>query len=199
LIFYEYSKNNGGKSTFLRSVALCAILSQIGSFIPASRAQMPIFDKILTRVGGYDCTSKGASTFMVEMQEISTILNRATPKTLVVVDELGRGTSTHDGFGIAWAVVDRLIQSNSVLLFATHFHELSLMEKENKTAVQNLSVNAYVPSDGSSITMLYNVVNGPCLSSYGIDVSKMLKFPLEIVQDATEISTSLEKRNKHLG
>lgn len=185
--------NNGGKSTFLRAVALCSILTQIGSFVPASRAQMPIFDKILTRVGSYDCSVKGASTFMVEMQEIGTILNRVTTDTLVIIDELGRGTSTHDGFGIAWAVVERLAESNPLLLFATHFHELSLLEKENKF-VQNLSVNALVPADGSSVTMLYNVSHGPCMSSYGVEVAKMLKFPPQIIDDASKILESLENK-----
>jgi DNA mismatch repair protein MSH2 len=180
------------------------VLAQIGSFVPASQATLPIIDKILTRVGAYDCAIRGASTFMVEMQEVATIIRRVTPESLVIIDELGRGTSTHDGFGIAWATIESLRASKAVVLFATHFHELSLMEEvrtdssRNCSDVQNLSVNAHIPECGDSITMLYSIQKGACQKSYGIDVAKLLKFPLEIIEEATSIGQLFEKKTKEV-
>ena len=114
-----------------------------------------------------------------------------TASSLVIIDELGRGTSTEDGFGIAWAVLERLAQSRAVVLFATHFHELSSMEG-SVDGTQNLSVNALVPSDGDNIVMQYKIQSGPCDKSYGIDVAKLMKFPSEIIENAYEFSRILD-------
>merc|ERR1711988_1361904 len=136
--------NMGGKSTYIRSVALIALLNQIGSFIPCQRATLPIFDAVMCRVGASDMQLRGISTFMAEMLEAASILSTATERSLVVVDELGRGTSTSDGFGIAWAIARHLAESTRCFsLFATHFHELAGLE-DKVSAVKNKHATAAV-------------------------------------------------------
>ena len=176
--------NMGGKSTFMRAIGLCSILAHMGCFVPATSASIPLLDRILTRVGTADSIVRGASTFMIEMQQIVNILDRVTRNSLVIIDELGRGTSTHDGFGIAWAVLESLRAKSCFVLFATHFHELSHMAEELNSGVQNLSVNAHVPENGEEIAMLFEVINAPCNSSYGIEVARVAKFPKSIVDEA---------------
>merc|ERR1719337_689845 len=134
--------NMGGKSTYIRSVALIALLHQIGSFVPCQSATLPIFDAVMCRVGSSDMQLRGISTFMAEMLEASCILNTATERTLVIVDELGRGTSTSDGFGIAWAIARHLAEvTRSFTLFATHFHDLAGLE-DVAVAVHNKHATA---------------------------------------------------------
>merc|ERR1719337_407385 len=134
--------NMGGKSTYIRSVALIALLHQIGSFVPCQSATLPIFDAVMCRVGASDMQLRGISTFMAEMLEASCILNTATDRSLVIVDELGRGTSTSDGFGIAWAIAKHLVENTrSFTLFATHFHELAALE-DVAVAVHNKHATA---------------------------------------------------------
>ena len=186
--------NMGGKSTFMRAVGLCTILAHIGSYIPAKTAIIPITDKILTRVGASDSLVRGASTLMVELQQVAKILERATERSLVIIDELGRGTSTHDGFGIAWATIQRLLTKKCIVLFATHFHELTTIETSER-GVQNMSVNAHVQPAAESITMLYSMSNGACDKSYGIEVAKVARFPREIIEEASMLSDEMETKS----
>lgn len=184
--------NMGGKSTFIRAVGISLLLAHIGSFVPASQACIPVLDRLMARVGASDSMERGVSTFMAEMQDTSAILSRATPNSCVIIDELGRGTSTHEGFGIAWAVLQRLAETTGCLvLFATHFHELTSMQESNPGIV-NLHVAAVVSEDDRDVTMLYEVQPGACEKSYGIQVAQIAGFPSSIVEDAHAIAASLE-------
>lgn len=197
--------NMGGKSTYIRAIGIVAILTQIGSFVPATVCKLPLFDRILCRVGACDSISRGISTFKAEMVELGDILRKATPSSLVIVDELGRGTSTHDGFGIAAAAVERLCRTTSVTVFATHFHELTLLASGQgpvpglQDSVINLHVGAMVAGEGSTgtVTMLYEVKPGPCLQSYGIHVARLAKMPEEVVFDASRIAHALDETVLH--
>ena len=192
----------GGKSTFIRALGIIAVLAQIGSFVPASVCKLPVFDRILCRVGACDSTSRGISTFKAEMLELHGILNLTTNRSLVIIDELGRGTSTHEGFGIASAAVEYLSRVSAVTVFATHFHELTLLadgngpptSSETHGAVVNLHVDTLVNQLG--VTMLYNVKPGPCLQSYGIHVAQLARFPEAVVRDAEHISLRFEDITK---
>src|SRR5690606_31324618 len=174
--------NMGGKSTILRQVALIQILGQIGSYVPASSARLPIVDRVWTRVGASDDLASGRSTFMVEMTETAAILHNATPRSLVVLDEIGRGTSTFDGLSIAWAVAEYLHNSpanSAKTLFATHYHELTEMA-ENFPGVQNYRLTA-AETDGD-VVFLHKLEKGKASKSYGIAVAKLAGLPPQVIE-----------------
>lgn len=183
--------NMAGKSTYMRQTALIVLMAQIGSFVPAASANIGICDRIFTRVGASDDLASGQSTFMVEMSEVANILRNATKNSLLILDEIGRGTSTYDGLSIAWAVVEYI--SNSELLgaktlFATHYHELT--ELEGKLS----SVNNYciaVKEDGDDIVFLRKIVKGGADKSYGIQVAKLAGVPDLVISRAKEIVEEL--------
>ncbi|HEX5410815.1 MAG TPA: DNA mismatch repair protein MutS [Terriglobia bacterium] len=177
--------NMGGKSTYLRQTALIALMMQMGSFVPAERAKLPIFDRIFTRIGASDNLARGRSTFMVEMTETATILNTATPRSLVLLDEIGRGTATFDGLAIAWAVVEHLLMhTRARTLFATHYHELTELE-ELLPGVRNYHVS--VKESGSNVIFLRKVEPGSADKSYGIEVARLAGLPTNVVDRAREV------------
>lgn len=185
--------NMSGKSTALRQVALIALLAQMGSFVPAKSARIGLIDRIFTRIGAQDEIHAGQSTFMVEMVEMANILNHATPRSLLVLDEVGRGTSTYDGVAIAWAVVEYLHnhpQKKAKTLFATHYHELTQLS-DFLPGVRNYNV-AVSEADGE-VVFLYNIVPGGADQSYGIHVAQLAGMPAPVVQRAEEIMRQLEK------
>lgn len=184
--------NMGGKSTYLRQVALCVLMAQIGCFVPAKSAKLTMVDKIFTRVGASDNLVRGESTFMVEMQEASYILNNATERSLIILDEIGRGTSTYDGVSIAWAIseyVHNVIKAKT--LFATHYHELTDLAEKFERGV-NLSVAVRENEDG--VVFLYKIVKGAVSKSYGIEVAKLAGLPGEIIGRAHEVLQDLEEK-----
>jgi len=177
--------NMGGKSTYLRQTALIALMMQMGSFVPAERAKLPIFDRIFTRIGASDNLARGRSTFMVEMTETATILNTATPRSLVLLDEIGRGTATFDGLAIAWAVVEHLLMNTRArTLFATHYHELTELE-DLLPGVRNYHVS--VKESGSNVIFLRKVEPGSADKSYGIEVARLAGLPANVVERAREV------------
>ncbi|HET9176958.1 MAG TPA: DNA mismatch repair protein MutS [Terriglobia bacterium] len=177
--------NMGGKSTYLRQTALIALMMQMGSFVPAERAKLPIFDRIFTRIGASDNLARGRSTFMVEMTETATILNTATPRSLVLLDEIGRGTATFDGLAIAWAVVEHLLMhTRARTLFATHYHELTELE-DLLPGVRNYHVS--VKESGSNVIFLRKVEPGSADKSYGIEVARLAGLPAHVVERAREV------------
>lgn len=176
--------NMGGKSTFLKSVAINVIMAQCGSLVPADDAKISIVDAVFTRVGAGDKQMEGISTFMEEMMDMSFILDNATEYSLVIIDELGRGTSTFDGFGLAWSISKQLaLDIKSYTLFATHYHELTELEEE-ASSVGNLHVKALCQAD--KLTMLYSVDRGVSDESYGINVAQFTKFPDHVIDNAKE-------------
>ena len=187
--------NMAGKSTYMRQVALITLMAQCGSFVPAESANIGVVDKIFTRVGASDDLSMGQSTFMVEMMEVATILKEATPNSLVILDEIGRGTSTYDGLSIAWAVAEYIADKQKCgakTLFATHYHELT--ELENKIeGIKNYSIA--VKEKGEDIIFLRKIVRGGTDESYGIHVARLAGGPKVGTQKANEILRSLEKKN----
>ncbi|MBV4419488.1 DNA mismatch repair protein MutS [Clostridium tyrobutyricum] len=188
--------NMAGKSTYMRQTALIVIMAQIGSFIPAKSAKISICDKIFTRIGASDDLASGKSTFMVEMWEVSNILKNATPKSLVLLDEVGRGTSTYDGLSIAWAVIEYICNNTKLkckTLFATHYHELTKLE-ENIHGIKNYSV-AVKEMDGEVI-FLRKIIPGGADQSYGIEVAKLAGLPDKVINRAKEILNDL-KSEKH--
>ena len=185
--------NMGGKSTYLRQVAIITLLAQTGSFVPAEEADIGLTDRIFCRVGASDSLSEGQSTFMVEMTETANILHHATRRSLVLLDEIGRGTSTFDGLSIAWAVVEHLHaveQDGPRTLFATHYHELTELAVE-LDGVMNLHMA--VRERGDDVVFLHRVEEGPSDRSYGIQVARLAGVPLEVVRRASEILANLER------
>jgi DNA mismatch repair protein MutS len=177
--------NMGGKSTYLRQAALIAILSQMGSFVPAESARLPLIDRIFTRIGASDNLSRGRSTFMVEMTETAVILNTATPRSFIVLDEIGRGTATYDGLALAWAVVEHIHESTRAkTLFATHYHELTELA-EQLEGVRNLRVS--VKEAGDQVIFLHKVEPGKADRSYGIEVARLAGLPLNVIERAREV------------
>ena len=185
--------NMAGKSTYMRQVALITLMAQMGSFIPAKHADISICDKIFTRIGASDDLAGGKSTFMVEMWEVSNILNNATHKSLVLLDEVGRGTSTYDGLSIAWSVIEYISKNNDLkcnTLFATHYHELTKLEGKIP-GVKNYSVAVKEIED--NIVFLRKIVEGGADQSYGIEVAKLAGLPKEVIDRAKEILSELEQ------
>jgi DNA mismatch repair protein MutS len=185
--------NMGGKSTYLRQTALIPLLAQIGSFVPAKDAKLPIVDRIFARVGAADNIARGQSTFMVEMQETANILHAATSRSLVVLDEIGRGTSTFDGLSIAWAVAEYLATNSRArpkTLFATHYHELTDLA-DALPGVVNSHVSAREWKD--EIIFLRKIVSGRSDRSYGIQVARLAGLPGSVITRAQEILGGLER------
>jgi DNA mismatch repair protein MutS len=188
--------NMAGKSALLRQTALITLLAQIGSFVPAESAHVGLVDKIFTRVGASDNISMGESTFMVEMNEAANIMNNLSPHSLVLFDELGRGTSTYDGISIAWAIVEYIHEhprAKARTLFATHYHELNEMEK-SFSRIRNYNVS--VKEVDNKVIFLRKLVRGGCEHSFGIHVASMSGMPKSIVKRADEILHELEKSSQ---
>ncbi len=185
--------NMAGKSTYMRQTAVISLMAHIGSFVPAEYANIPILDRIFTRVGASDDLSQGQSTFMVEMSEVSHILKNASNKSLVILDEIGRGTSTYDGISLAWSIVE-YIQSKikCKTLFATHYHELTDLENEF-SEVKNYSIA--VKEDDDNIIFLRKIIPTGADKSYGIYVAKLAKLPDEVINRSREILSDLEKNH----
>lgn len=183
--------NMAGKSTFMRQVAIIVLMAQIGCFVPCDMARIGVVDRIFTRIGASDNLSRGQSTFYVEMSELSYILNSSTSKSLIILDEIGRGTSTFDGLAIALATVRYLTtpEHKAKTLFATHYHELTSLEEEIP-GVKNLNVD--VEDNGTDVVFLHKIVEGPANKSYGIHVAKLAGVPRSIITDAQSILKSLE-------
>jgi len=185
-----------GKSTFIRQAALLVVMAQAGSFVPARSARVGLVDRVFARVGAADDIARGRSTFMVEMVETARVLRTATRRSLVVLDEVGRGTSTYDGVSIAWAVTEHLHESPTLgcrTLFATHYHELCAIAEE-LARVRNCSVA--VREWGDEITFLYRVLPGGADRSYGIHVARLAGVPSEVIDRAREILQLLESRGE---
>ncbi|MCQ2547870.1 MAG: DNA mismatch repair protein MutS [Clostridia bacterium] len=187
--------NMAGKSTYMRQVALIVLMAQAGCFVPCEKAEIGIVDRIFTRIGASDNLSQGQSTFFVEMNELSYILRNASERSLVILDEIGRGTSTYDGMSIAWATVEYLCNENSHVrtLFATHYHELTALEEMIK-GVKNLNVD--VLDEGDNIVFLHKIVEGPASRSYGIHVAKLAGIPQILLDNAQVKLDALEEDEK---
>jgi len=191
--------NMSGKSTYLRQVALISLMAQMGSFVPARSAHIGVVDRIFTRVGASDDLATGRSTFMVEMNETANIMNNATDRSLVILDEIGRGTSTFDGVSIAWAVAEHLVtQIGAKTLFATHYHHLNELE-QLFDEVQNLKI--IVREEGDDIVFLRKIEPGGTQRSYGIQVARLAGLPPAVVERAKEVLHTLEREDlgTHVG
>jgi DNA mismatch repair protein MutS len=188
--------NMGGKSTYLRQTALAVILAQMGSFVPAASARLGIVDRVFTRIGASDNLARGRSTFMVEMTETAAILHTATPRSLILLDEVGRGTSTYDGLAIAWAAVEYIHgRTRAKTLFATHYFELTELA-EQLSGVKNYHVS--VKETGGGVVFLRKVEPGPADRSYGIEVAKLAGLPNEVVERAREVLAEHESAEQRL-
>jgi len=190
--------NMSGKSTYLRQVALIALLAQMGSFVPASTAKLGVTDRIFTRIGAQDEIHAGQSTFMVEMVEAANILHHATPRSLLILDEIGRGTSTYDGLSIAWAVVEYIHNHPKIrarTLFATHYHELTQLS-ETLPGVRNY--NVAVSDEGGQVVFLHKIIPGGADKSYGIHVAELAGLPRPVINRAQEILSLLESESREM-
>lgn len=182
--------NMGGKSTYMRQVALIALLARTGSFVPATRARVGRLDRIFTRIGAADDLAGGRSTFMMEMTEAAAILAASTPASLVLMDEIGRGTSTYDGLALAWAIAYRLLTHNRALtLFATHYFELTRLPAEQPTAA---NVHLAAAESAGGIVFLHEVREGPASRSYGIQVAQRAGVPAAVIRQASRELERLE-------
>jgi DNA mismatch repair protein MutS len=182
-----------GKSTYLRQVALITLMAQIGSYVPAGQAEIGLVDRIFTRIGAHDELHAGRSTFMVEMVETAGILHHATHRSLLILDEIGRGTSTYDGLSLAWAIVEYLHNHPRLkprTLFATHYHELTGLA-DFLPLVANYNVD--VAEEGDQVTFLHKIVPGGADRSYGIHVAQLAGLPRDVINRAREILRDLEK------
>ncbi|CRG98037.1 DNA mismatch repair protein MSH2, putative [Plasmodium gallinaceum] len=190
--------NMGGKSTYIRQIALICLMAQLGCFVPCSYAKLPIFSQIMCRVGSSDIQLKGISTFFSEMIEISAIIKNADENTLVIIDELGRGTSTYEGFGISWSIANYILNHiKCFCLFATHFHEMSNLEEESSGAINN-HVAAKIDNEKKKISFLYEIKQGYADKSYGVHVAQIAKLPKNVIDKAFEKSKELESvENRH--
>jgi DNA mismatch repair protein MutS len=188
--------NMGGKSTYLRQAALIVILAQMGSFVPAQKTRLGIVDRVFTRIGASDNLARGRSTFMVEMTETAAILHTATPRSLILLDEVGRGTATYDGLAIAWAAIEYLhARTRAKTLFATHYFELTELA-EQLSGVKNYHVS--VKETGTGIVFLRKVEPGAADRSYGIEVAKLAGLPDEVVRRAREVLAEHENAESRL-
>ncbi len=187
--------NMAGKSTLIRQVALSVIMAQMGSFVPATHARIGITDRIFTRVGASDNLAKGHSTFMVEMVETAYILRHATGRSLVILDEIGRGTSTFDGMSIAWAVAEYLHDRGTMTLFATHYHELAGLAVSKR---RTKNYNVYVKDNGERIVFLRKLIPGAASHSYGIQVARLAGVPEAVIRNAQKVLSKLEKSQADL-
>jgi DNA mismatch repair protein MutS len=183
--------NMGGKSTYMRQVALIVLMAHVGSFVPAKSARLGPIDQVFTRVGAADDLAGGRSTFMVEMTESANILHNATAKSLVLMDEVGRGTSTFDGLALAWAIARALLEKNQALtLFATHYFEMTRLALEYKQAV-NVHLDAVEHKD--TIVFLHAVEEGPASQSYGLQVAQLAGVPKNVIRNARRYLQMLEE------
>lgn len=190
-LFLITGPNMAGKSTYLRGVALLVILAHIGSFVPADFMHIGLIDKIFSRIGASDDLRRGHSTFMIEMSETANILNNATSRSLILLDEIGRGTSTYDGLAIAWSVAEFLLEKQSKTLFATHYFELTQLEHRSPAAV---NYHATAKEIDGEIVFLYKIAKGKASQSYGIQVAKLAGLPLPVIIRAKEILHLLEEK-----
>ena len=185
--------NMAGKSTYMRQLAITVIMAQIGSFVPAKSCTIPIFDKIFTRIGASDDLVSGESTFMVEMKEANNAIQEATPNSLILFDELGRGTATYDGMSLAQAILEYIHDKiKAKTLFSTHYHELTTLSQD-LTNLRNVHVSA-IEEDGK-ITFLHKVKQGAVDKSYGIHVASLAKLPKSLIERANEILDIYENKN----
>jgi DNA mismatch repair protein MutS len=180
--------NMAGKSTVMRQVALIQLMAQVGAFVPAQSAELSLVDRIFTRVGASDNLSRGQSTFMMEMNEAANILNNATANSLIVLDEIGRGTSTYDGISIAWAMVEHLHHLGALTLFATHYHELTQLARE-LPRLQNFSIS--IQEEGERLVFPRKLKAGEADKSYGIQVARMAGLPTNVIERAHEVMDNL--------
>jgi DNA mismatch repair protein MutS len=193
LVWLITGPNMAGKSTYIRQVALLAVLAQMGSFVPAGEATIGLVDRIFTRIGAGDDLARGQSTFMVEMAETANLLNNATPHSLVILDEVGRGTSTYDGLALAWAIVEHLHeQTGCRTLFATHYHELTQLAS---SLPRLRNYNASVEDRDGQITFLHRIVFGPADQSYGIHVAQLAGVPTRVIARAQQVLHQLEQQH----